>query len=289
MARQALGKGLGSIFKDLGTPIVDSQTQKQLISEIELSRISPNPFQPRKTFDKSEINELSQSIHQQGLLQPIVVRMHEAEFQIIAGERRFRAFQDLNKETIPCFLRKSVSDRDMMELSIIENIQRVQLNVVEEAEAYVQLIQECGLTHEKLSEKLGKSRSAVTNILRLLKLAPEIQEMLKENKLTMGHARSLISLDFESQLVMAKKIIEEDLSVRDTEKTTIPKSIKPVSSKIPQDPNLKAIISELQYFLANPVKLLGNEKKGKIEVSYQSQEQLQQLVNVILYKAKESQ
>src|SRR5690606_38289493 len=165
------------------------------VHEIELALISANPFQPRREFGADELRELAESIRLSGLIQPIFLRKHGAGYQIVSGERRFRAFQSLGRASIPALVREQVSDRDMRELAIVENVQRVQLNPLEEALAYEQLVNDLGLTHEQVAERVGKSRAAVTNTLRLLKLEPEVRDWVREGKLTAGHGRALLQYE----------------------------------------------------------------------------------------------
>jgi ParB family chromosome partitioning protein len=295
MAKRALGKGLGAIFQDVGTS--PSSVEPDLagkIHTIPLEEIEPNPYQPRLTFKKEEVDELSRSIQVQGLLQPIVLRKHRQGYQIIAGERRFRATQKLGLKSISAQVRDNVSDRDMMELSIIENIQRVQLSSVEEAESYQKLIEHCGLTHGDLAEKLSKSRSAITNTLRLLKLDPYVQEQVKLGILSAGHARALLSMPPQKQVAMTKQIIEGKLSVRDAEHITGTEKApseertksKPASNTQKWDPNLSAFLDQLRYSLGSEVHLKGSSQKGRLEISFHSQEELEQIHQVILQGSK---
>ncbi len=281
MAKKALGKGLSSIFEDMGTPVINNETESY-IHEILLGDITPNPFQPRRQFREEELKELSDSIEQNGLLSPILVREHQGKYQIIAGERRFRASQKLGKETILAHVREKVSDRDMMELSLIENIQRVQLSPVEEAEAYMQLIESCGLTHENLSEKLAKSRSAISNTLRLLKLAEPVKGLIREGKLSAGHARTLVQYEEKEQIAMAQKIVNEGLNVRSAENLSSKKKNPKVSGKL--DPNLTEFLENLKFALGTKIQLQGNSNKGKIEIHFNSHNQLIDISKIFVSK-----
>jgi len=279
MAKKALGKGLSSIFKELGSPVVNLK-DGELLHEINLKDILPNPFQPRREFKKEELKELSQSISQKGLLQPILLRKHNNQYQIISGERRFRATQLAGKKTITSQIRQNVSDQDMMELSIIENIQRVQLSPIEEAKAYNQLIENFGLSHENISGKIGKSRSAITNTLRLLKLDKQIQNYINLGKLTAGHARTLLQYSPKQQILIGEKIINEQLNVRKSEQLNIKKKGK---TSLP-DPNVTAVLEKLKFTLGCKVNLKGTPKKGSLEICYQNQEELQHLIDILLAK-----
>ncbi len=278
MTRKALGKGLEAIFGNLGQEVVHPKTGSATL-EIEISKIAPNPFQPRREFGQEDIEELANSIHEKGLLQPILLRKHGEGFQIVAGERRFRAFQHLGKTKIPALVRDQLSDRDMMEMALIENLQRVQLNPIEEALAFEQLINACGITHEELSQKLGKSRSAVTNTLRLLKLDDEIKEWIRTGKLSAGHGRALLQTDPAQRMKLARKILAEDLNVRNAEKTTAKKPTAGNGSDAPKalNPNTEAFIQKLRFLLGTKVVMKGSEQRGILEIHYMSRHDLDTL------------
>ncbi len=280
MARNALGKGLEAIFGDVGSPVPNPKNNT-LVHEIELGKITPNPFQPRREFKPEEIRELADSIAEKGLLQPILVRKHGQGYQIIAGERRFRAFGLLGKARIHAMVRDQLSDRDMMEIALIENLQRVQLNAMEEAEAFEQLINACGLTHEELARKMGKSRSAITNTLRLLKLEKSVQDLVKEGKLSAGHARALLHEPVGKQLSLARNIIENSLNVRQTEKIgarTKGKSIEPLPSR---NPNLDAFLDQMRYSLGVRITHKGSSDKGTIELHFSSRQELETIGDIV--------
>ncbi len=277
MTRKALGKGLEAIFGNLGNEVVHEKTGASVL-DIEISKITPNPFQPRREFKEEEIQDLANSLREKGLLQPILLRKHGEGFQIVAGERRFRAFQFLGKNKIPAMVRDQLSDRDMMEMALIENIQRVQLNAIEEAMAFEQLINACGITHEELAQKLGKSRSAITNTLRLLKLESELQDWIREGKLTAGHGRALLQSDPDQRMRLAKKIIEDHLNVRHAEKSGPAKT--PEATK-PLDPNAQAFIEKLRFLLGTKVVLKGSEHRGILEIHYMSRHDLETLGDLL--------
>jgi ParB family chromosome partitioning protein len=276
MTRKALGKGLEAIFGNLGTEVVNPKTGGSTL-EIEISKISPNPFQPRSDFGPEEIKELADSIREKGLLQPILLRKHHSGFQIVAGERRFRAMQLLGRDTIPALVRDQLSDRDMMEMALIENIQRVQLNAIEEAMAFEQLINNCGITHDELAQKLGKSRSAITNTLRLLKLDDELKGMIKEGKLTAGHGRALLQTDPKKRLKLAQKIVDDHLNVRRAEKSGARKGEGPK----PLNPNAQAFLEKLRFLLGTKVTLKGNENRGVLEIHYLHRHDLETLADML--------
>ncbi len=274
MTRRALGKGLEAIFANLGNEVVNSQTGT-LVHEVELDLIHPNPFQPRHEFADEDLKDLSDSIAQKGLLQPILLRKHESGYQIVAGERRFRAFQRLEKTHIPAMIRDQISDRDMMELALIENVQRVQLNPVEEARAYEQLVNACGMTHEEISERMGKSRAAVTNTLRLLKLDEMVLQWLREGKLTAGHGRALLQYQGEEQIKRARSILDAALNVRQAEKRTIPHIPKPL------DANTRAFLEELRSLVGLKVSLRGGSRKGVVEIHYTNRDEVDNLMRLL--------
>ena len=286
MSKKALGKGLNSIFEDLGTPILSDSGD--LIHNIPIAEIKPNPFQPRNIFDSEEIAGLSKSIAEKGLLQPIIVRKHQDHFQIIAGERRFRATQNLGLKSIKAFIRDKVSDQDMMELSLIENIQRIQLNPIEEAEGLKKLVEVCGLTHEELSERLQKSRSGITNTLRLLKLHPEAKNLLATGSLTAGHGRALLKLPYNLQAEAAQRILTEGYNVRAAESLS-KKPDKPATVSRPVDPNLQSLLERAKYQVGGKVTLAGNTKKGRLIFHYHSQAELEHIFDLLEAGAKQSQ
>ena len=279
MTRRALGKGLDAIFANLGTEVQNPRTGSS-VHEIELDKIKPNPFQPRLEFADAELQELAASIAQSGLIQPIFLRKHEGGYQIVSGERRFRAFQSLKLDRIPALVREQVSDRDMRELALVENIQRVQLNALEEALAYEQLANEVGLTHEEIAAKVGKSRAAVTNTLRLLKLEPEVREWLREGKLTAGHGRALLQFTGAGQIKQARAILGAGLNVRQAEGAR-----KPLPGAQLPDANTRAFIEELQSLMGMKVSFKGGvqrgTKKGVLEVHYENRDALNGLIETL--------
>ena len=277
MTRKALGKGLEAIFGNLGNEVVNTKTGVSVL-EIEISKISPNPFQPREEFQEEEIQELANSIDEKGLLQPVLLRKHKDGYQIVAGERRFRAYQVLKKVRIPAIVRDQLSDRDMMEMALIENLQRVQLNAIEEALAFEQLINAVGITHEELAQKLGKSRSAITNTLRLLKLEPELKDWIREGKLTAGHGRALLKSEPKQRMRLAKKIVEDHLNVRHAEKTGSKNDPAPIQSS---NPNTQAYIDKLRFLLGTKVVLKGSDQRGILEIHYMSRTDLENLSNLL--------
>jgi len=283
--RKALGRGLANLI-----PVHDEEEKgiENEIVEVSIDAIKPNPFQPRHVFNQEEIKGLAESISQQGLLQPIVLRKKLDGYEIISGERRFRAFQFLNRDKVPCVIKGKVSDRQMLELALVENIQRENLNDIETALSFQRLLVECNLSHEELSERVGKSRSAITNFLRLLKLPQKVQDLLSDKKITMGHARALLSLKDESAMIeSAQHIVEFGLSVRDVEKGVHPEKkapgkkseTQPVSPE-PIDPDVQDLVEKLEYRFGTSVRIHRNKGgKGKMEIHFVSDQDLNRILD----------
>jgi ParB family chromosome partitioning protein len=272
MTRKALGKGLSALLRDRESASEPDQR------ELDVDLLEPNRFQPRQVFSETKLEELAQSIRMHGFIQPIVVRPAGERYQIIAGERRWRAAQRLGLSRVPVAI-KSISDENLLEVSLIENIQRENLNPIEEAKAYQRLSQEFGLTQEQVAQRTGKDRSTVTNFLRLLKLPKEIHQMILNDRLSMGHARAILAVEGAAeQRALAEKTIEQGWSVRQVEKVIAaskasnhPKETKRV------DPNVRAATETLERSLGTRVRIVERGKKGRIEIEYYSQEELQRL------------
>jgi len=283
MARTPLGRGLSAL---LGEDTSTGQ-QKDNIFEIDIDLIDPNPEQPRTRFTDKALDELAQSIAANGVVQPIVVRPIGSRFQIIAGERRWRAAQRAGLRRIPAAT-KQVSDDKLLELALIENIQRQELNPIEEAKAYRKLIDNIGLTQEKLSERVGKERSLIATTLRLLKLPEDIQTLIEEEKLTAGHGRALLMVEDRAvQRRLARNIIEKGLSVRETERsikknTTSPQHI--VNNRVakPIDANVRAAETKLMRKLGTNVKIVPKGNGGKIEVEFYSLDDLDRIFQLVM-------
>jgi ParB family chromosome partitioning protein len=258
------------------------------VAMLPLEQIETNPFQPRTEFDQAALEELAASITVHGLIQPVTVRrLHDRAYQLISGERRFRASQMAGLQEVPAYIRLA-DDQQMLEMALIENIQREDLNAVEIAISYQRLIDECALTHENLSERVGKQRSTITNYLRLLKLPPEIQRALKERKLSMGHARALAGVDnIALQLSLFKQIVEQDLSVRAVEELI---SRYQGSTRSDQKPNraerlpdhLRQIQDQFSAFFGAKVELKRNPKgKGQVVVNFENDSELNRLIDLL--------
>jgi ParB family transcriptional regulator, chromosome partitioning protein len=282
--RKALGRGLSNLIPTQP----ESTSSNEEIQLVDINAIRTNPFQPRLDFDEDEIRGLADSIENQGLLQPVVVRQKDSHYEIISGERRTRAFKMLGKDKVPCIIKNKVTDREMLELALVENIQREDLNEIEKAIAYQKLLLECNYTHDELSKQVGKSRTVVTNTLRLLNLPDEVQQMLRKNQISMGHARALLSLqDPKLILDLSHRIVEENLSVRDIEKETQESKgttkIKLQPQEPPIDPDIANVVERLQYKYGTSVSIKQSSKeKGKVEIEYFNQQDLTRIVDILL-------
>lgn len=277
-ARQALGKGLGALIPEKGIPEGEG---KKALQQCGIEEVQPNPFQPRKTFSDEHLQELVDSIREKGILQPLLVRRKSDGYELIAGERRWRAAQRAGLREIPILVR-DVSDSEMLELSLIENLQRENLNPIEEAEAYKRLMEQFHLTQEEISRKVGKDRTTIANTVRLLRLPPEIKLSLAEGKITMGHARAFLSLDeVDKQKLLWKRLLSGGLSVRQTE--NLVKRLRTRSSSTPRrsNPEWSALIEELQRALGTKVRIVGKRKRGKIEIDFFSPDELDRIIELL--------
>jgi ParB family chromosome partitioning protein len=297
--RNALGRGLSALLSD--TPS-DDRLEVDVaqpanaghghvnghVNEISLTEIETNPFQPRQHFDEDALNELAESIRVHGIIQPITVRrLAPHQYQLISGERRFQASKRAGLPAVPAYVR-SADDQQMLEMALIENIQRENLNPIEISLSYQRLISECNLKQEELGERVGKNRSTVTNYLRLLKLPPDIQIALRDNKLSMGHARAIINVDnTDSQLYIFKKTLSEDLSVRKVEELAREVMTKPQhqgSGKTGTSPETKEINhlqSRLSSHFGTKVSVKSDGKKGDIRIPFLSVEDLNRILDIL--------
>ena len=283
---RGLGRGLDAILQSPETDITSADISGNYvagaIAQIEIDKIETNPFQPRTDFDETALNELSESIKNQGVIQPVTVRkMGYDKYQLISGERRLRASKMAGLKTIPVFIRVA-NDEQMLEMALIENIHRENLNAIEVAISYQRLIEECKLTQDQLSEKVGKDRSTVANFLRLLKLPAEIQIAIRDGYITMGHARALVNIaDKAKQLILLKRIIDEDLSVRQVELMVREKaSVKKQQNVIPESFKIQA--DTLSKALKMGVKVNRDSKgKGSLTISFKNDEEFEKLIDFI--------
>jgi ParB family transcriptional regulator, chromosome partitioning protein len=281
MARQSLGRGLSALLGD--TPGAAAKAEIA-VNEVDIDLIDPNPEQPRTRFVESALEELATSIRSNGIVQPIVVRRSGDRYQIVAGERRWRAAQKAGLRRVPVTL-KEISDEKLLEVALIENIQRQELNVVEEARAYRKLLDNIGFTQEELSERVGKDRSMISTALRLLKLPDQVLEFVENEQLTPGHARTLlVSNDSARQVEVAKAIVDFNLTVREAERMIKKKDAKgsnDASKEVatPKDPNVRVAETKLMRVLGTNVKISPSKKdgEGKIEIEYYSLTDLDRL------------
>jgi ParB family transcriptional regulator, chromosome partitioning protein len=288
MSKKVLGKGIGALLGDEGGDIDPSS-----ISEVPLSALKPNPQQPRKDFDETALRELADSIRQKGVLQPVLAEASsDGSYLIVAGERRVRAARLAGLERVPVLVRQ-FSPEEKLEIALIENVQREDLNPIEEALAYRNLMEIAGLNQEQIAARVGKDRSTVANTLRLLKLPEEAQDALEKGRLTPGHARALLALaNPADQAVLFKRILDKGISVREAEELSAVFSAgkreggksrrSEQSSTTRRDPEVREIEQKLIEKLGTKVNLKGNGSKGRIEISYYSTDDLERLLEIIL-------
>lgn len=284
--RKGLGKGLGALFEDVNidsTEIEGSEANKEDINFIEIDEIAPNESQPRKTFNKEKLEELARSIKTHGVIQPIVVRKQGSHYEVVAGERRWRAARIAGLSEVPCIVRELTDEQNML-VAIIENVQREDLNPIEEARGIRAMIEDYELTQDEVAKALSKSRPYITNALRMLKLPDAVLDMVSAGKLSAGHARAILSAKEEEQTEIAKHVETKGLSVREAEKLS-KKGLSFDRKKPGKHPTknaaVKQIESELSSALGTKVNLSQNGNKGKIEIEYYSREELEGLIEAL--------
>ena len=289
MTRRGLGRGLGALIPGTEkTSEPQEVSSKERVMQLELEKIVPNKNQPRSRFKDETLDELAESIRQFGVLQPIIVRKipDEEKYEIIAGERRFRATQKNELDTIPALVVEDVDDTSSLEMALIENIHRENLSPMEQAYCYKQLIDEFNITHKEMSERIGKSRTAITNTMRLLTLPLEVQKLLDDDLITEGHARAILGIDgMEDQIRLAKKAAEKGMSVREVENLAEKKkqqSGAESKSKALQFSKIPRISDQLSQFLESPVKINMGKKKGKIDIEFGTLKDLERIVGKII-------
>ena len=289
MSVKRLGKGLEALIRSDNDKVKNGpaplKIKTESISKIKLNHIHPNPNQPRKLFDITALNELAASISEKGLISPITVRKVKNGYELIAGERRWRALKHLKKKTVPAYVLDTKNNSDIMEMALVENIQREDLNSIEESEAYAVLNKKYGLSHESIAKAVGKKRVTISNSLRLLKLPLEIRKSLIERKISAGHARAILQTKSPSTMIKVWEIImEKNLSVRDAEnmvkskQTNQSKKRRTLKNK---DHQIAAIENKLIEILGTKVKLKSSQKGGKIEISYFSIDDLDRIIDII--------
>ncbi|RJO65425.1 MAG: ParB/RepB/Spo0J family partition protein [Candidatus Omnitrophota bacterium] len=278
MERKALGKGISALI-----PEKETHSSEQLL-QVPIEKVRPNPLQPREHFDADEMESLVHSIKEKGIIQPVLVRPKGDYYELIAGERRLRAAAQLHFKEIPVII-KNLEDQGSLELSLIENVQRQNLNPVEEAHAYQYLIDKFQVTQERISEALGKSRSTIANLLRILKLPQEIQEEIKKGRITFAHGRAILEVqDPNEQRALSQAVIARGLSVRELENLIRTKRPKKASGKkiiTGKDPFVSLTEAQLQQALATRVKIVRQKKRGQIQIEFYSDEDLQRIVALL--------
>ena len=279
MDRKVLGRGLEALI-----PQAPADSSKEKVLSIKIEQIQASRFQPRLTFSQEKIQELASSIKQQGVIQPVLLRMVGTDrYELIAGERRFRAVKYLGLGEIPAIVRR-VADADVLEMSIIENIQREELNALEEAKAYRRLAQEFGHTQDHIANRVGKDKTSISNLLRILNLPEKIQDYLSNNMISFGHAKALLSIhDEKRQELLCDKIVKNGLSVRQVEQLSgggKRAKVKPAGRK-EQDNNLRSIEERLQQALGTKVRIHHGKKRGKIEIEYYSLDDLDRVLRLL--------
>src|SRR2546429_1468507 len=298
MARTGLGKGLGAL---IGTPSVstrpDSIESGERVHQISLAGFVPSTLQPRKDFGREALQELIDSIRQHGIIQPLIVRQVGARFELIAGERRWRAAQELGLATVPAIVR-TANDLEVLELSLIENLQRADLNPIEEAQGYARLANEFGMRQEDIAVKVGRSRAAVANALRLLDLHPQVQVWLAQNLLSVGHAKVLLALKApEEQLLAAETVLRRNATVRSTERLVARllgigrsrrKSRRVGAEQAVTSATMEDLQNRLQEQLATHVTIHHGEKRGRIEIEYYGNDDLQRILTALGLTPNES-
>jgi len=288
LQKKALGKGLGALIPGAPEPRIEA-TQESSNFRVDVERIIPSPFQPRRAFDQNKIEELAASIRNQGIIQPLVVRAKGSQFELIAGERRWRAALKAGLEQVPIVVR-GASDQEALQLALVENLQREDLNPIEEANGYRKLQEQLQWSQEEVAEKVGKSRPTVANALRLLSLPAEVQQEIVCGNLPVGQARALLGLQSEPAIVTAaREVVSRGLSTRETEKLVrhLKFGRRRKRETSPFDPDLRAVVEELQRRLGTKVRVLpkGKSPRGKIEIEYYSLSDLERIIQAITEKS----
>lgn len=291
MEKRVLGRGLEALISSQQPQqeTAHQQQTRERVQTLRVEQIQASRFQPRLSFSQEKIQELAKSIHEQGIIQPVIVRAVVEggdKYELIAGERRFRAIQHLGLGEIPAIIRK-VADADVLEMSIIENVQREDLNPLDEAKAYRRLSQEFGHTQEHIANRVGKDKTSISNLLRLLNLPENIQDFLSANKITFGHAKALLSIhDEKRQLQVCEKIMQNELSVRQAEQLATGgfKHRVKAAKKFERNTDLRSIEEKLQHALGTKVRIYHGKKRGKIEIEYYSLDDLDRVLKILRVK-----
>lgn len=278
MKKGGLGRGLSALIPEKAVSEKGPAEEKEGVVQLELDRIKTSEFQPRRVVDPEKLEELKASIRARGLVQPVLVRAKDEGYELICGERRLKAVQALGMQTIPAIVRQA-RDEEALELSLIENLQREDLNPIEQAQAYKRLLDEFDLTQDELAKVLGKDRSSVSNTIRLLNLPQSVQDRLSEGKISMGHAIAILSLDSPpAQIKLCEKIVAGGLSVRATERLVRKKAL--AKKMVKQDPEIIALEEELQRILSTKVRIRPRKKGGMLEIEYYTDEDLERILGL---------
>ncbi|NWK54782.1 ParB/RepB/Spo0J family partition protein [Verrucomicrobiaceae bacterium N1E253] len=288
MAKKALGKGLGALIKQqpTSTETAKENNGSQANAQTAIDNVVPSPLQPRKHFSEEQLEELVDSIRQHGIIQPLIVRKVNGKMELIAGERRWRASKQLGLKEVPIRVREA-TDHEVLEMALIENIQRKDLDPIEEAQGYVRLAKEFAMKQDIIAKRVGKSRASVANAMRLLELHPSIQDHVAQSRLSVGHAKAILSIkDHDTQCLAADKILKKSLTVRAAEK--LARDLSKPKSETPSQTTSReadAVIQQIQNTLrerfATDVKMVHNSKKGKIELTYYGNDDLQRLLDLL--------
>ncbi len=276
-----LGRGLSSLIpnkKASINPLGDITSDREKIHQLPVGSISPNPHQPRTSFDEADLMDLTQSIKEHGIIQPLIVSKVGDDWQLIAGERRLRAAKSLGLETVPAIVR-DIDDQKKLEFALIENLQRTDLNPLETATAYQKLIDEFNLNHDQLAGRVGKSRSAVANTLRILNTVNEVQEAISDGEISEGHARTLAGLPEEDQKEVLSKIISQGMNVREAEKASKEVVVRKHLRKVAYNPELKSLEDRLQQALGTKVEIKKSGESGQIVIKFYSEEELSEIID----------
>jgi len=280
MTRQALGKGIQALIPEAKE---EGQEEKKLV-ELEIDKIKPNPFQPREALNPEKLSELANSIKEKGLIQPIVVRKSSTGFELIAGDRRLKAARSVGLKLIPALVKENLSKAGMLELTLIENIQREDLNPIEAARGYQRLVNELGVSQNDISNRVGKERSTIANTLRLLSLPESIQQLILKDQLSEGHARAILAAkDRHEQIMLANRIVKEGLSVREAEALVYPKLKRKERRRRLRvlAPRLQQVEDRLREFFGTSVRIVQRKKRGRIEIEFYSDDDLDRILEIL--------
>ncbi|MGE5572501.1 MAG: ParB/RepB/Spo0J family partition protein [Bacteroidota bacterium] len=284
MPRKGLGKGLSALIPDMEPEAVER------VQDLPIDRIQPNPYQPRKRFDDARLGELAESIRVHGIVQPLVVRKAGDGYELVVGQRRLLAAKMAGLAEVPVVV-SDLGDAEMIQVALIENLQREDLNPMEEAESYRRLVEEFGLTQDELAGVLGRSRPSIANTLRLLNLQPEVQEVVSRGTISMGHARALLAIqDSALQVEACRRIVDQELSVRETEELVrrvlasgrVGLKGEDEKQERPRDPEITSLEEKLRRAFGTQVRIVQGKKKGRIEIEYYSDEDLERILALVL-------